>query len=111
MDGQTVLTDTTYYATNTLATGTNKELNEICVMMKQLEDSVTSQAATVANLSTKMNGCSSGTRKITDKKKARSGLHMCTHCKWEVYHKDRNGLKLETNKANQYPGWKNFFTK
>ena len=56
--------------------------------MKQLAASVTSQAATVATLSTKMNGGSSGVGKTIDRKKASPGLHMCVHCKRKVYHKD-----------------------
>ena len=63
MDGQTVLTNTTKYAASTVATGTNKELSEIKEMTKQLETSVTAHAATVENLSTNMNGGSSGTEK------------------------------------------------
>ena len=63
MDGQTVLTNTTKYAASAVATGTNKELSEIKEMTKQLATSVTAHAATVANLSTNMNGGSSGTEK------------------------------------------------
>ena len=94
-----------------MATGTNKELSEIKAMMKQLAASVAAQAATVATLSTKMNGGSSGAGKTIDKKKARIGLHVCAHCKREVYHKDDNCLELEANKAKHYPGCKSFFTK
>ena len=80
-------------------------------MMKQLADSVTAQAETVATISTKMNGGSSGTGKTTDKKKARSGLHLCVHCKRKVYHKDIKCLEMESNKAKRYPGWKIVFAK
>ena len=94
-----------------MATGNNKELNKIKEMMKQLKYSVIVQAAAVATLSTNMNVVSRGTGKITYKKKARPGLHVCAHCKREVYHKDRNCLYLETNKAKCYPVWKSVFTK
>ena len=80
-------------------------------MMKQLASSITAQVATVATLSTKMNGGISGTRKTTNKKKARPGLQVCAHCKCEVYHKDRTCLGLEANKVKHYPGWKSVFTK
>ena len=109
--GQTFLINTTEYTASVVATGTNKELIEIKAMMKQLAASVTSQAATVATLSTNMNGGSSGTVKKIDKKKAGPGLHVCVHCKREVYHKDRNCLDLEANKAKRYPGWKSVSTK
>ena len=79
--------------------------------MKQLAASVTNQEARVETLSTKINGRSSGAGKTIEKKKARPGLHVCAHCKREVYHKDRNCLELEANKANCYPGWKSVFTK
>ena len=36
VDGQTVLTKTTDYAASAVSTGTNKKLNEIRVVMKQL---------------------------------------------------------------------------
>ena len=111
MDGQTVLTNTTDYAAIAVATGNNKELSEIKAIMKQLAAYVTFQAATVATLSTKMNGGSSGAGKTIDKKKARPGLHVCAHCKREVYHKYGNCLELEANKAKRYPGWKSMFTK
>ena len=65
----------------------------------------------MATLYTKTNRGSSGAGKITDKKKARPGLHMYVHCKREVYHKDGNCLELDVNKAKLYPGWKSVFTK
>ena len=49
-------------------------------MMDQLAASVTAQAATVATLSTNINGGSSGTGKTTDNNKSRPGLHVCAHC-------------------------------
>ena len=86
VDFQTVLTDTTDYAESAVATGTNKEINEIKEMVKQVSASVIAQAETVETLSTKMNGCSSITIKTSYKNKAMPGLHVCTHCKREVYH-------------------------
>ena len=80
-------------------------------MLNQLAASVTAQAKTLENLSTKMNGDSKGYRKTTDKKKAKSDLHVCAHCKREVYHKDGNCLEFEANKAKRYPGWKIVFIK
>ena len=80
-------------------------------MMKQLAASVTSQVATVATLSTKIHGSGSGAVWKTNKKKSRPGLHVCAHCKCEVYHRDGNVLELESNKAKRYPGWKSIFTK
>ena len=94
-----------------MATGTNKELSDIKVMMKQLAAYVTAQVASVATLSTKMNSGSSGARKTIYNKKARPGLHVCAHCKRKVYHKDGNCLELEANKAKRYTGWKRVFTK
>ena len=94
-----------------MATGTNKEMSVVKAMMKQLATSVTSQAATLATLSAKMNRGSSSSGKTIDKKKARPGLHMCAHCNREVYHKDGNCLELEVNKTRHYPGWKSVFAK
>ena len=111
VDGQTVLTNTTKYAANAVATGTNKELIKTKAMMNQLTASVTADVAAVATLSTKKNGGISGARKTIDRKKARTGLHVCAHCKHEVYHKDGNYLELEANKATRYPGWKSVYTK
>ena len=91
-------------------TGTNKELSKINAMIKQLADSVTDQVATVATLSTNMNGGSSGAGK-KDRKKARPGLQMCAHCKRKVYHKGGNYLDLEANREKRYPGWKRVLTK
>ena len=65
----------------------------------------------MANFSTKINGGIDGPGRNTDKKKARHGLHVCAHCKREVYQKDGNCLDLEDNKAKGYPGWKIVFTK
>ena len=80
-------------------------------MMKQLVASVTAQTATVANISTKMNGGSISSGKTIDRKSMRPGLHVCAHYKREVYHKDRNCLELKVNKTNLYPGWKSVFIK
>ena len=79
--------------------------------MNQLAAYVTSQAATVATLSTKMNVGSSGTGKTTEDKKARPGFHLCVHCKRKVYHKDIKCLEMESNKAKRYPGWRIVFAK
>ena len=65
----------------------------------------------MATLYTKINGVSSGSAKTIDKKKARPGLHVCANCKRKVYHKDRNCVELEANKAKRYPGWKSVFAK
>ena len=111
VDAQTVLTDTTDYAKIAVAKGNNKELNKIKAMMKQLVDSVTAQAVTVAALSTNMNVGSIGTKKTTDKNKMRPGLHMYAHYKCKVYHKERNCLELDANNVKRYPGWKSVFTK
>ena len=111
MDGQTFFANTIEYVASAVATGTNKELSKIKAIMKQLAASVTAQAATVSTLSTKINRDSSVSRKIIDKKKSRTGLHVCSHCKRKVYHKDRNCLELEANKAKRYPGWKSVFNK
>ena len=79
-------------------------------MMKQLTASVTAQDAIFADLSTKTNsgGGSSRAGKNTDNKKSQPGLHVCTHCKREVYHKEGNYLELMSNKAKLYDGWKRF---
>ena len=61
MDGQTVLTNTTDYAAIVVATVTNKELNKIKAMMKQLRASVTAQEATVAIIYINMSGGSRST--------------------------------------------------
>ena len=103
MDGQTFLSNTTNYVASAVATGTNKEMSNIKETMKQLAASVTSQAEPVATLSTNMNGGISSSGKNIDKKKARPDLHMCAHCKREVYHKDGNCLELEANKAKRFP--------
>ena len=80
-------------------------------MMKHHAASITAQAATVATLSTKMNGGSSGSGGEIDKKKARPGLHVCAHFKRKVYYKDGNFLKLEANKSKRYPRCQSVFTK
>ena len=72
--------------------------------MKQLTASVTSQAATLEALSVKTHSDGSGGEKNTEMKKVQPGLHMCTHCKREVYHKYGNCLELATNKDNIYTG-------
>ena len=38
-------------------------------------------------------------------KKAWPALHVCVHCKREVYHMDRNCLELAANKSKLYTGW------
>ena len=111
MDSQTVLTNTIEYAASAGAIRNNKELNKIKAIMKQLEASVTNQAATVETFSTKTNGSISGSRKTTDKKKASPGLHVCAHCKHELYYKDSNCLELEANKSKRCPGCNIVFTK
>ena len=51
VDGQTVLTESTDYAASVVTTGgANKNLKEMRAIMKQLTDSVTAQAATLAAL-------------------------------------------------------------
>ena len=77
--------------------------------MKQLSVSVTFQAATVATLSTNIN--SGGAGRNTGIKKARPELHVCVHCKQEMYHKDANGLELNCSKAKRCPGRKSVFIK
>ena len=57
--------------------------------MKQFTDSVTTQAATLAALSTKTNSSGGSGQKI-DKTKAIPGLHVCAQCKRGVYHKGVN---------------------
>ena len=109
--GQTVLTNTTDYAASAVSTGANKELTEIRSMMKPLAALVTAQAATVATLFTKINDSSSSAGQNTDKKKANPGLHVCTHCKQELYHKDGNCLDLEANNVKHYPGWNSILNK
>ena len=84
VDGQNVLTNTTEYVAMLVASGTNKELREIKATMKQLAASVTTQEVTMETVSTKMNGGSRGAGKIIDKKKARTGLHVCAHCRRKV---------------------------
>ena len=78
-------------------------MNKIKAMIKKLAAHVNTQAATVATLSTKMKGGSNSSGKTIDKKKARPGLHVYAHCKRKVYHKDRNCLELDVNKAKRYP--------
>ena len=91
VDVQTVLTKATEYAARTVtAGGNNKYLKEMRAIMKQLTDSVTAQAATLVALSVKTHSGGSSGRKNTKMKKARPGLHLCAHCKREVYHKDGN---------------------
>ena len=92
MDGQIFLANTTEYVASTVAKRTNKEMSNIKAMIKQLAASVPAQAATVATLSTNMNGGSSSAGKTIDKKKARPGLHVCAHCKRKLYRNDRNFL-------------------
>ena len=71
VDGQTALTDATDYAEKYVTMGVSKkDLNDLRVIMKQLVDSITGQAATLEALSTKTNsgGGGSGGGKNTDKK-------------------------------------------
>ena len=63
MDIQTILTDTTNYAASVVAIVTNKELNKIKLMTKQLADYVTVRVVIMEALSTEINGGSSGTQK------------------------------------------------
>ena len=72
-------------------------------MMKQFTDSVTTQAATLAALSTKTNS-SGGNGQNIDKTKAIPGLHVCAQCKRGVYHKEVNCLKQEANQVKRYTG-------
>ena len=37
--------------------------------------------------------------------KVRPGLHVCAHCKRDVYHKDGNCLELAANEVKRYTGW------
>ena len=62
-------------------------------------------------LSTKINGAGGVASQTYEKKKARPGLHVCAHCKQEVYHNKENCLDLEANKVKRYPGWKSVFAK
>ena len=68
MDDQNVLIDTTDCAERAVDTGTNNKMEKIKAMMKQLADYVTVQAATMASLSTKINGGISRTGENTDNK-------------------------------------------
>ena len=103
VDGQTFLANTTDYSASMVSTGAIKELTEILAMMNQLAASVTSQAATVIILPTKINGGGGSSGWNTDKKNVRPGLHMCRHCKRGVYHKYVNCLELESNKVKRCP--------
>ena len=98
MDVQTALTEATEYAASAVPAGGNKkDLKELRAMMKQITDSVTAQAEILTDLSVKTHSGGGSVRKNTEMKKARPGLHMCAHCKREVYHKDRNCLDLAAN--------------
>ena len=92
LDGQIVPTNTTDYEVCVVAMSTTKELTDIWVMMKQLAALVTAQAATGPTLFTKMNGDGFSTRRTTNKKNVWPSLHVCVHCKQDVYHKDWNCL-------------------
>ena len=109
VDGQTILIKATYFASIAVSTGANKELKEIRETTNQLATSVTAQAETLAALSISTNSGGGGWN--SNKKKARPGLHMCVHCKREVYHKDANCLEMDTYESKCYPGWKRFFAK
>ena len=81
-------------------------------MMKQLIASIAAQAATLTSLSTKTNSRSEGGGgQNTNKNKSMPVLHVCAHCKREVYHKELNCLEIEANQAKRYTGWKSVFTK
>ena len=109
MDGQTFLAEATkYMASEVTEGGNNKELKELRLMMKQLTASVTAQVGTLAALSIKTHSGGGG-EKNTEMKKAQPGLHMCTHCKRDVYHKDGNCLDLLANKAKRYTGCTSVF--
>ena len=89
VDGQTVLTESTNYAASAVTTGgANKYLKELGEIMQQLMDSITDQAATLSALSVRTNSDGGGGGQNNKKKKERSGLHVCAHCKQEVYQKD-----------------------
>ena len=106
VDGQTFLTKATEYTASAVTVGgNNKDLKELITMMNQLTASVTAQAETLAELSVKTHSGSDGGRKNIKMKKARPGLHVCAHCKKEVYHKDGNCLELAANGAKRYTGW------
>ena len=106
VDGQTFPTKATEYTASAVTVGgNNKDLKEPITMMKQLTASFTAQAATLTALSFKTRSGSDGGRENTKMKKARPGLHVCAHCKREVYHKDGNCLELAANKAKRYKGW------
>ena len=109
---QTVLTKSTDFSAIVVLTGAKKELTEIRAMMKQLEALVTAQDATVAALFTKITeGGGGGSGWDANKNKVRPGLHVCAHCKREVYHKDANCLELYSNKEKCYTWWKSIFAK
>ena len=56
MDGQTVLTKASYYASSAVTNGgSNKDLKDLMVMMKQLKASITAKAEIFPSLSTKTN--------------------------------------------------------
>ena len=100
VDDQTVLTESTNYAASAVTTGgSNKDLKNLRSTMKQLTASFTSQATTLAALSVRTN--SGGGGQNTENKKAQSGLHVCAHCKQEIYHKDGNCLELSANSSKR----------
>ena len=104
VDGQTVLTDAIKYVASTVTVGLkNKDL--LITMMKQLTASFTNQAATLAALSIQTHSGGDSGRKNTEMNKARPDLHVCAHCKREVYHKDRNCLEIAANESKRYTGW------
>ena len=104
VDGQTFLTNTTYYTAIAVSIWANKELTEIWEMMKQISAFLIAQAATVATFSTNINGGESGAGRNTNKKKAGTGFYVFVHCKQEVYRKGGNCLDLEANRAKSCPG-------
>ena len=79
VDGQTVLTKATDYATSAVTTGgANKNLKDLRAMMKHLTDSFSAQAATLASLSVKRNNDGGGGRggENTKNKKSQPGLQV-----------------------------------
>ena len=93
VDRQTVLTEATNYTASAVTSGgNNKDLKDLRAMIKQLTESVIAQAETLAVLSVKTHSGSSGSGdgKNTEMKKLLPGLHVCAHCKREVYRKDGN---------------------
>ena len=88
VDGQTILTEAIDYTESVVTTGgSNKDPKELRVMVKELTESVTAQAATLASLSVKTNSGGGGGGQNIETKKLRPGLHVCVNYKRVVYHK------------------------